>query len=158
MLSQVADQLVAVIEVAEPVLRSLQDEHLSVRPSPDRWTIKEVVGHLVDSAANNHQRFVRAQFMNPLIFPKYDQNEWVRTQQYCCANWSKLIDLWSHYNHHLAHVIRSVSPVALDIECRIGDYAPVTLQFLINDYVIHLKHHLRQIALRLDMNPTEMGA
>lgn len=146
--ASVADELASLIRTAEPVLRSLTEETVSARPAPDRWTIKEVVGHLIDSAANNHQRFIRAQGTAELVFPKYEQNDWVRCQRYGEVDWATLLDLWSAYNRHLCHVIRCVDPKALEVRCLIGPYEPVTLQFLIEDYVVHLRHHLRKIAER----------
>jgi hypothetical protein len=106
---------------------------------------------LIDSAANNHQRFVRAQYVDPLIFPKYEQNEWVRAQAYDEVDWAELLDLWQCYNRHLAHVIRHVPARSLNTRCVIGDYEPMTLQALIEDYVVHLKHHLAKIRERLNL-------
>jgi hypothetical protein len=122
---------------------------LAHRPSPDRWTIKEVIGHLIDSAANNHQRFIRAQSASELVFPKYEQNQWIACQAYNDREWPELLGFWQAYNAHLAHVIRRVDPRALQVQCRIGDYPPVTLQFLMEDYVVHLKHHLAKIGERV---------
>ena len=160
MTSTVADELASIIRVAEPEFRALTEDFLRMRPAPDRWTIKEVLGHLIDSAANNHQRFIRAQFapMTGLIFPEYEQVEWVRCQNYNEANWTGLIDLWTAYNRHLLHVIRFISNNDQAVSCLIGDNPPVTLQFLIEDYVVHLKHHLRKIAERLNVNPQRFGA
>jgi hypothetical protein len=149
MTAQIAEELTATVQSAAAELRALDTALVSFRPSPDRWTVKEVVGHLIDSAANNHQRFVRAQFVEELVFPKYEQNEWVRCQHYNEVEWGDLIDLWQRYNLHLAHVIRNVRQETLGVRCIIGDYQPVTLQFLIEDYVTHLKHHLRKIAERV---------
>lgn len=146
--ASVADELARLIGTAEPVLRSLTEAAVSSRPASDRWTIKEVIGHLIDSAANNHQRFVRAQGAPELIFPKYEQNDWIRCQHYGEVEWFALLDLWSAYNRHLCHVIRHVAPEALAVRCVIGPYEPVTLRFLIEDYVVHHKHHLQKIAER----------
>jgi hypothetical protein len=157
MTSHITDELLATIGVAEPTLRALTDDIVSTQPAPDRWTIKEVVGHLIDSAANNHQRFVRAQFTTRLVFPKYEQNEWVGSQNYRAADWQGLVELWAAYNRHLAHVIKNASTNTLTVECKIGDYDPVTLQFLMEDYVVHLKHHLQKIAERLDVDPRKLG-
>jgi hypothetical protein len=146
---QFADDLEATVQDAVKQLRPLDSNVVSHRPAPDRWTIKEVVGHLIDSAANNHQRFVRAQFAEPLVFPKYEQNEWVRCQSYNEVEWDHLLDLWLRYNLHLAHVIRCIPAAALRVHCVIGDYEPMSLQALIEDYVVHLKHHLEKISERI---------
>ena len=153
MTARTADELDQVLENTLPFLRSLNEEAVSQRPAPDRWTIKEVLGHLVDSAANNHQRFIRAQFTAELVFPKYEQNEWVRSQHYNDIDWSALVGLWGAYNRHLAHVIRHVDPRTLGVRCVIGPYEPVTLAFLIEDYVVHLNHHLVKIRERVAGTP-----
>jgi hypothetical protein len=90
MSEDVANELIAVIAAAVPRLNGLSEATVMHRPSPDRWTIKEVLGHLIDSAANNHQRFVRAQFVSELVFPKYEQNEWVQSQHYNAIEWPQL--------------------------------------------------------------------
>jgi hypothetical protein len=143
--AQIADDLDVTVRSAAERLHRLAEAEVSHRPAPDRWTIKEVIGHLIDSAANNHQRFVRAQAVERLIFMKYEQNEWVRRQFYNDAGWADLVDLWRRYNSHLAHVIRNVAPQSLGVQCVIGDYPPMTLHALIEDYLVHLKHHLQKI-------------
>jgi hypothetical protein len=148
---QIADDLTATVLNAVETLRPLDAAVVTHRPSPDRWTIKEVVGHLIDSAANNHQRFVRAQLVEFLVFPKYEQNDWVRCQFYNEVAWEDLIELWQRYNFHLAHVMRHVPAEALTTGCVIGDYDTVTLHFLMEDYVVHLKHHLAKISERLNL-------
>jgi len=158
MTAHIADQLERAIEAAHLIFRSLTDETVSTRPAADRWTIKEVLGHLVDSAANNHQRFVRAQFVSELVFPKYEQNDWVRSQHYNDVEWNTLVGLWTAYNRHLAHVIRHVDPRALGVRCTIGPYDPVTLEFLIEDYVVHLNHHLSKIRQRIVESGSERPA
>src|SRR5215470_13258387 len=110
-----AKELIAVVQATVPRLTALSEATVTHRPAPDRWTIKEVLGHLIDSAANNHQRFVRAQFVSELVFPKYEQNEWVRSQHYNEIAWSELIEFWRRYNLHLAHVIQNIAPEALGV-------------------------------------------
>src|SRR6187549_315103 len=144
----VANELVSVVQAVLPRLTKLSEATVTHRHKPDRWTIKEVLGHLIDSAANNHQRFVRAQFVSELVFPKYEQNEWVQSQNYNAIEWSELIEFWRRYNLHLAHVIRNIAPEQLGVLCRIGDYEPMSLKLLAEDYVVHLKHHLAKIEER----------
>jgi len=109
------------------------------------WSRKEILGHLVDSAANNHQRFVRAQYTDKLTFPRYHQNEWVTFQNYQHQNVQLLIDLWYQYNLQLAWVIENIHYEKLQTPCIIGDEEPVILKFLVEDYIEHLLHHLLQI-------------
>jgi len=109
------------------------------------WSRKQVLGHLIDSASNNHQRFVRAALQGQLDFPGYDQQGWVRVQAVEEAPWPTLIALWASYNRHLAHVIAHLPPAQLGTACRIGSGEPVTLRFLVEDYLRHLLHHLAQL-------------
>ena len=151
MLENIANELMTVVQAAVPRLTALSEAMVTHRPAPDRWTIKEVLGHLIDSAANNHQRFVRAQFVSELVFPKYEQNEWVQSQNYNAIEWPELIEFWRRYNLHLAHVMRNIDVKALGVPCKIGNYKPMTLQLLAEDYVAHLKHHLARIEERTNV-------
>src|SRR5262245_2568653 len=99
------EELRLVVEHATPALLGLSDD-ASARPrAPGKWSPREVIGHLIDSASNNHQRFVRAQFQDDLVFAGYDQDAWVRLQQYQNAPWPELVALWRAFNLHLAHVM-----------------------------------------------------
>ena len=118
-------------------------------PAPGTWSPKEVLGHLIDSASNNHQRFVRAQETDALTLPGYEQNHWVRSQGYDAAEWTHLIALWTHFNLHLADVIARIPADRYAVPCTIGGSKPVTLEFVIVDYLSHLKHHMAQIRERL---------
>ena len=122
----------------------------------DNWAPIEILGHLVDSATNNHQRFVRAQFTDDLVFPGYDQDGWVNAQKYRDESWPDLIQFWSSYNLHLLHLVSVIPPdtlsksrqkhsldqIAFDL---VPQDQPATLEYLIRDYVVHLRHHLNQI-------------
>ena len=119
------------------------------RPVAGKWSPKEVLGHLIDSAANNHQRFVRAQQTDALTMPGYEQNHWVSSQGYQNADWSHLVALWSHLNLHLADVIARIPPSKYSVPCTIGGDAPVPLEAIIVGYRDHLHHHMAQIRERL---------
>jgi len=147
MVEACANELLEIVERTTLLLRNVSDDRAAAKPDPTRWSIKEVVGHLVDSAANNHQRFVRAQEVSELISPSYEQDFWVARQKYADSAWSELIEFWRLYNRHLARVIRHVPTEKLDVICRIGPHAPVTLGFLIQDYLVHLKHHLSELPI-----------
>lgn len=125
------------------VLAKLTDAEASEPQGPGRWAKKEVIGHLIDSASNNHQRFVRGQLEAGPTFPRYEQNGWVRVQRYVSAPWPELIDLWRAYNSHLVRVAEAMSEEARRATCRVGDGDAVTLEWLFIDYVDHLEHHLR---------------
>ncbi len=145
-MQEVAEVLMSIVESESTRLSQISDQDASQRPAPGKWSKKEVRGHLIDSASNNHQRFVRAQAVDALIFPKYEQEFWVGCQRYDKEDWRALISLWSAYNRHIAHVIQCIDSRALGRQCKIGDYEPVTLEFLVHDYVGHIQHHMKQIA------------
>jgi len=124
-------------------LHSISEKDAEKPLAEGKWSLKEVIGHLIDSATNNHQRFVRAQQTDKLVFPKYDQNEWVTIQNYHSVDWKTMITLWSSYNQFLAHVISCIPKEKLNTPCFIEPSPEVTLGFLVTDYLDHLKHHLR---------------
>ena len=119
------------------------------RADTTSWSPKEVLGHLIDSAANNHQRFVRAQQAEALTFPGYEQNQWVSSQGYQDADWAHLVGLWTHLNLHLADVIERIPPSRYSVPCTIGGDAAVPLEAIVIGYRNHLHHHIAQIRERL---------
>ena len=141
----VARMLSERVAEAAPRLRAMPEAEVAPRPAPDRWSKKEILGHLIDSAGNNHQRFVRAILEGELDFPRYEQEGWARCQGYAEADWALLVDLWSAYNRHLAALIARFPPERLAAPCRIGGAEPMTLAALAEDYVRHLDHHLAQL-------------
>ena len=141
----IADDLLQTAEAAVTRLRSLSDARAAEPRAPGKWSPKQVIGHLVDSAANNHQRFVRAQQDAELVLPGYAQDHWVATQGYQESSWDDIITLWRAYNRYLAHVIGRIPEGQREVRCTIGANAPITLAFLAYDYVVHLRHHLAQV-------------
>ena len=141
-------ELMSFIDSAEPTLRRMSEENSEKPALPGGWSRKQVLGHLLDSASNNHQRFVRAALQDSLEFPGYDQDGWVRVEAVEGVPWLTLIALWSNYNRYLAHVIAHLPAEKLEVACTIGSNKPVTLAFLVEDYVRHLAHHLAQIGLK----------
>jgi hypothetical protein len=144
-MKELSENLLSVIDAAEPKLRDISALE-STRPIlPGGWSRKQVIGHLIDSASNNHQRFVRAAQQASLDFPGYDQEGNVRVQAPEEADWLLLVSLWAAYNRYLAHIIARLPASKLETPCRIGSREPVTLGFIATDYLTHLNHHLRQI-------------
>ena len=133
------------------------DEAQSERPrAEDHWSAKQIIGHLIDSAANNHARFVLGQLKDDLVFAGYDQEGWVRTNHYQERTWPDLLELWRSYNLHLHHLMSHADKAKLTTPCTLHTLQeiafktvpkaePVTLEYLMQDYVDHLKHHLAQI-------------
>lgn len=151
MISQeVSAELLTTITAARNWLLELDTAAVQHRPGSDRWSIQEVVGHLIDSACNNHQRFIRAQQPGELSFPKYDQNEWVERAGYQDQEWRDVVELWWLYNKGLASVILRIPEGRMSAVCTITPYEPCTLEFLVRDYLDHLNHHLGKIRERLN--------
>jgi hypothetical protein len=111
------------------------------------WSRKQIVGHLIDSAANNHQRFVRGQLDRELASPGYAQEQWVEVERFQDREWSDLVEFWLAYNRHLLYLMSHVAWDRLGAAISIGGDAPVSLEFVMIDYVRHLKHHLNQIGI-----------
>ena len=143
---EVANDLRTLVESAE-ILRQVSEDQSEQPALRGGWSRKQLLGHLIDSASNNHQRFVRAAIAGELVFPGYAQDENVRVQAVQELSWELLITLWASYNRLLAHVIAKLPEDKLQSQCRIGDGEPVTLEFLVKDYLGHLKHHLEQIGI-----------
>ena len=133
-------------------LNCLSDETIEARPNPGDWSVKEIVGHLIDSASNNHQRFVRLQVSDGLILPDYSQDNdtWVSIQSYQEAPWDELLALWRYFNLHLSRVIRGVNEACINHIWVVDEDTSITLGELMVDYLRHLKDHLRQVRELID--------
>jgi hypothetical protein len=143
---EVAAALRQVLERCVPLLRSMPAEEVAIKPGPQKWSKQEVLGHLIDSACNNHQKFVRMLTGNgPLVFAGYAQDDWVASQHYQAADWSRLVELWRCYNEHLAHVIEHADAARLGNTITLDGHGPYRLDFIMGDYVEHMKHHLKAV-------------
>jgi hypothetical protein len=138
------DELLETLGEALPKLQAMSAADAAKPYAPGKWSSTQVIGHLIDSAANNHQRFIRAQ-AGPLVFPPYIQDEWVAAQHYEDRSWDDLVAFWYAYNRHLAHVMRHIPEDKRSVAVTIGAYDPVTLGFLAHDYIVHMRQHLKQI-------------
>ncbi len=142
----IAKKLRSVLEKAAPELRKIPSARAAEKPRPGKWSKKEILGHLIDSAANNHQRFVRSVLQkNRLEIDGYAQNEWVEREGWQARDWAEIIDFWLLFNRQLAFLIETTPADALENEIVIGGKGPFSLRFVIEDYVEHLLHHLRAI-------------
>ena len=137
-------------------LLAMTDEQSAAPRDTGKWSPKQIIGHLIDSASNNHQRFVRAQFRDDLVFDGYEQEGWVSFQNYQEKDWRELVQLWLLYNQHILHLM-GLMPEETRMKLRfkhnlhqiasenLSESEPVTLDWFVRDYVDHLKKHLHQI-------------
>ena len=155
MLAYISELKDAVLEAFQN-LTMIPEEVVEKRPAEGKWSPKEIIGHLIDSASVNHQRFIRAEFSRELVFDRYAQDDWVRGQNYQAANWHELLILWRTFNLHLAHLMenmpddartqqRSVHNLHEIAFHTVPEDLPTSLDYFMGDYVLHLKHHLGQI-------------
>lgn len=144
--------LLEIVNQVAPLLLTYTDSQADIPRAPGKWSAKEIIGHLIDSAANNHQRLVRGQFSDELGIEDYEQDDWVRVQGYSASSWPELVVLWHAYNRHLAHVI---ARMPADVRHRVWPTshwwrvvppeAERSLDFLVTRYEVHLRHHLGQV-------------
>ena len=156
---EVIDDINEVMKREIPLLLSLSEEQVNVRRNSQNRTVKMLVGHLIDSASNNHQRMVRLQYaprcghsmpnteMGMLVFPDYTQDNdlWIQLQDYQHEDWQELVTLLNLYNRHICHVIRSVDETKLNNFWIDYEGCRVTLDAMIRGYVKHLNLHFGQI-------------
>ncbi len=141
----ISQKIYEMITTAKLRLLEISPDLASEKVNPDSWSKKEILGHLIDSAANNHQRIVRGAQNMAKDIPPYNQNGWVEVQHYQETNWQDLIELFWQYNLHLCRIIDFLAPEVLSNPCNIGKETPVTLEFVITDYLRHLGLHLGDI-------------
>ena len=150
-MKKTADELRRIIVDVVPMLEQIHDPEIAVRPAPKKWSRKEILGHLIDSACNNQQKFVRMMQQPALVFPGYAQDDWVDLQNWAAADWKQMIELWKAYNLHVAFLIETIDPKFYKHKITIEGAGPFTLEFIMPDYVEHLKHHVKQIFPDIDL-------
>jgi hypothetical protein len=128
-----------------PNLQALTEERASIPRGPGKWRPKEELGHLIDSAVNNHIRFVRGATEPEFRGAGYRQDDWVRMNGYSGMPWEPIVDFWSRYNILLAGLVDRIPEDRLSTLCFIGTSPAVTLGFVIEDYILHMQHHIDQI-------------
>lgn len=141
LLQTLLDQVPARLKKISPIKAEL-------KPVPSQWSPKEELGHLLDSAANNHQRIVRAHLEDRPAMPGYDGDRWVELHRYQDRDWHELIDLWKALNEQLLAAAKAVPGPAWSRTCTIADSEPLTLKFVFDDYLEHMMHHLHHIGIQ----------
>jgi hypothetical protein len=153
---QALNSLHGLLQSVPDRLRGLSQDTVASRSAPSAWSPKEELGHLLDSAANNHQRIVRAQLEDNPAMPGYEQNRWVAMHAYQSRDWEELIELWRALNRQLLAAAEAVPDSAWSRSLTVDGSEPLTLQFVFEDYVAHMVHHLEHIGIKVDdirLNP-----
>jgi len=151
------------ISVIEKELTGIDREKAKARPAPGKWCINEIVGHLIDSAINNHRRFVLMQIQDKLIFDGYEQDKWVELQNYFIKDLKTLVETWEILNLNIISILLEISPEFWKKSFKqhnLKDIAwgefpanqPVTARDIVQDYFGHIEHHLKQISLLGEIN------
>jgi hypothetical protein len=131
-------------------LGALPIDKIEYKPAPNTWSVKEELGHLLDSAANNHQRIVRSQLEEKPAMPGYDGDAWVDLHRYQHRDWEALIRLWAALNTQLVAAAEAVPDEQWSRTLTIADSTPLRLRFVFDDYVEHMAHHLRHMGVEVD--------
>jgi len=125
---------------------AIPSSELELKNDTSKWSKKEIIGHLIDSAINNLQRFTEVQFKKqPFIINSYDQNELVKANYYQFEDAEALVQLWFYINKRILSVVSNLSTKELEFKVVLSDKKTESLEFLIKDYILHLEHHLNQI-------------
>jgi len=143
-------ELLSLVEEWELKLLSLSEDVLTKKENSQHRTIKQIVGHMIDSATNNIHRIVHLQYQpSPLVFPDYanlgNNDRWIAIQDYKSENWNDLVQLWKYLNIHIVHVINHVNPDKLTNEWITALNVKVSLKSMIQNYTGHIRLHLNEI-------------
>ena len=152
MAADLAQLLRQTIDREIPELRALTDDKAALAPRPGSWSPKQELGHLIDSAANNHMRFAVASIEGAYEGTSYTQDRWVEAHGYQDLPWMEITELWYRYNLLLVYLVERIGEERMNNRCVVGGTA-VTLHFLIEDYVLHMQHHLDHVLSRPVVTP-----
>ena len=143
-MKEISTHLNEIVNASAEQMKKLSAKDWESRKAPGKWSKKEILGHMIDSAANNHQRFVRAQYADTTPI-SYNGDQWVAIEKHHEAPVENLVGLWAFYNLHLAHVISNIPKEKYPVLFNADAKEPKTLEWLVQDYVHHMVHHLKQI-------------
>jgi hypothetical protein len=153
----IQQELLTLLKLWEPKLQSLQEDTISDRRNSQNRTIRQILGHLIDSASNNTHRIIHLQYQaSPMKFPNYASNgnndRWIAIQNYQQEDWKTMIQLWKYVNLHLCHVIQNVDPAKLNNQWHYDENRLISLQEGIVDYLRHFRLHLAEIDELIPIN------
>jgi hypothetical protein len=131
-------------------LKHIPASRVETKPAPNKWSPKQELGHLLDSALNNHRRIVLIQLENNPALSSYDGERWVELQRYHERDWNELVQLWRALNQQFLAAAEAVPESNWSRTCTIGDSQALTLRFVVDDYVDHMMHHLRHMGIEVD--------
>ena len=137
------DNFAGIIESFYEKIRAVGADKANIKLSADKWSLKEMIGHLIDSASNNHQRFVRLQSGDLLNFPAYEGEKWVKAERYDSLDWAVVTLLWHNYNRLLLHIVRNTGDEHLKNVWVKDEDTAITLEELITNYYEHIKVHVK---------------
>ena len=144
------NRLEQLLKTGSEYISESSEEALSQKPAPEKWSKKEVLGHLIDSAINNLQRFTEIQFANkPYKIRKYNQDGLVKANDYQNAKSDELVNLWLSLNTRILNVFKNQTEVTLNYKIELSTDNISDLRFLIQDYVDHMEHHMKQITVKV---------
>jgi hypothetical protein len=146
----ISEGILILVKAWEPRLSGLPQDVISRRKNSQDRTIKQILGHLIDSASNNTHRIVHLQYQpGPLIFPNYathgNNDRWIAIQDYQHEDWFNMIGLWKYSNLHLVHIIGNIDPTKLDRQWDSGEGKLISLREMVMSYQGHLELHLGEI-------------
>lgn len=144
----ISNRLRETVAKAKHDFDALSEDQAAKPATGGKWSRKQILGHLLDSATNNHRRFLKALLEDEVRLPSYPQQASVQAQRYQDMKWAELAAFWESYNRFLAHVLAGVPEAKRKTPCFIGNNPVMTLEELAEDYLVHMQHHLEQIRAR----------
>lgn len=145
-MEQIISRLTYLAERVPEHLKSFSELELAIRPAPGKWSKKEIIGHLCDSAMNNLSRFIKVQIEEqPFVVVRYEQDQWVKLQNYQEVETEEILQLWKSLNQSMIRVISGIPEEKIGYTCELYNGDVVTLEWMIRDYVEHMEHHLGQV-------------
>ncbi|MEO1262477.1 MAG: DinB family protein [Bacteroidota bacterium] len=153
-MEKIITRLQQLIEEVPKLIHQFSPAEMTEKPAPGKWSKKEIMGHLCDSALHNWQRFIYAKNTDrPFVITTYPQDELVQVNDYNNLPTGNILALWKNLNRQILAVFKNMPEEKLDISIQLPNGELNNLQFLINDYVVHLEHHLNQIFKQQNIVP-----